>query len=70
MTHEDRLKEIKEHPENHRHPNTDTLMSCSMINGAISLMLLDAHAGTHGTNGGVKCDVAEGPCACGAWHNP
>ncbi len=20
-------------------------------------------------NGGVKCDMAVGPCACGAWHN-
>jgi len=19
-------------------------------------------------NGGVKCDMTEGPCACGAWH--
>lgn len=21
-------------------------------------------------NGGVRCDTIEGPCACGAWHNP
>lgn len=21
------------------------------------------------TNGGVKCDMAVGPCACGAWHS-
>jgi hypothetical protein len=20
------------------------------------------------TNGGVECDVIDGPCACGAWH--
>ena len=20
------------------------------------------------TNGGVRCDVTSGPCACGAWH--
>lgn len=27
-------------------------------------------AGTEksGYNGGVKCDVKDGPCACGAWH--
>jgi len=22
------------------------------------------------SNGGVECDVIEGPCACGAWHRP
>lgn len=22
----------------------------------------------YGSNGGVKCDTAKGPCACGAWH--
>lgn len=22
------------------------------------------------TNGGVLCDVDDGPCACGAWHHP
>jgi len=24
--------------------------------------------GTVRTNGGVRCDMAVGPCACGAWH--
>lgn len=22
----------------------------------------------YGVNGGVRCDVYSGPCACGAWH--
>lgn len=22
----------------------------------------------HRTNGGVECDMFDGPCACGAWH--
>lgn len=22
----------------------------------------------HKQNGGQTCDVADGPCACGAWH--
>ena len=22
----------------------------------------------YGTNGGIRCDVASGPCSCGAWH--
>lgn len=68
MTHVELLKDIKEHPEKHRHGDTNGVMSCSMINGAIDLEILDAHAGTYGTNGGVKCDVGSGPCACGAWH--
>ena len=25
--------------------------------------------GRYGTNGGVGCDVREGPCSCGAWHH-
>lgn len=24
--------------------------------------------GRFGTNGGKGCDVAQGPCSCGAWH--
>jgi len=23
---------------------------------------------THRSNGGIRCDVDDGPCACGAWH--
>ena len=41
-----------------------------MINGCLDLRLMEAHSQyvDMGTNGGVQCDVTEGPCACGAWH--
>jgi hypothetical protein len=43
---------------------------CCMENGALDLQLLDAHADlvNIGSNGGTRCDVTSGPCACGAWH--
>jgi hypothetical protein len=28
----------------------------------------DLPAGVIRTNGGVRCDMEIGPCACGAWH--
>jgi hypothetical protein len=31
------------------------------------LEILEAHD-VGRTNGGRKCDVLAGPCACGAWH--
>lgn len=31
---------------------------------------LHPRAGAHFTNGGVVCDMEEGPCACGACHRP
>lgn len=65
-TREDVLKDIREHPEEHRHDFWD-LQKCCDIDGAIDLALIDAHPAL-GTNGGVKCDVASGPCSCGAWH--
>lgn len=69
MTHQERLADIKEHPEAHRH-EFQTLQICCMESGALDLQLLDAHAEhiNMGTNGGVRCDVTSGPCACGAWH--
>lgn len=36
--------------------------------GSAMLRALDRPAAPYGTNGGVVCDVAEGACACGAWH--
>jgi len=67
MTHDEKLADIKANPQNHRH-NFDALTKCCMINGAISLDLMDAHQGLLGYNGGVACDVLTGPCACGATH--
>jgi hypothetical protein len=66
---EDVLKDIKEHPENHRH-NFNGLQTCCIIDGALDMLLIEAHqefAGL-GTNGGQTCDVISGPCSCGAWH--
>ncbi len=69
-TSESVLKDIQEHPDNHRH-TCDELITCCSIDGAISFYLMDAHAlyVDLGTNGGVRCDVVEGPCACGGWHH-
>lgn len=62
------LADIHAHPEHHRH-SYDDLVRCCFVNGAIDLSLVEAHSGTVGrTNGGVRCDVELGPCACGAWH--
>lgn len=61
---DDRLKDIKDNPEKHRHDYTG-LIACCMHNGAIDTMIMDAHEGLMGRG---KCDVSSGPCACGAWH--
>lgn len=66
---EARLKDIKDHPERHRH-DFGGLQVCCMVDGALDMMLMEAH-GQYvdlGTNGGTRCDVTSGPCACGAWH--
>ena len=69
MTRDEKLKDIKKHPEHHRH-NFEGLMSCCTTNGALDCSLVDAHGKyvNLGTNGGTKCDVISGPCACGTWH--
>ena len=73
MTHSDRvaakIKDIKEHPEKHKH-DFGGLQSCCFIDGALDLMVMDAHEtyASQGTNGGRRCDVRSGPCSCGAWH--
>lgn len=64
---DEKLKEIGEHPEWHKH-NYHQLVLCCLVDGILNATLMQAHAGTAGTNGGVKCDVIEGPCVCGAWH--
>jgi len=69
MTHQERLEDIAKRPEAHKHV-FETLQICCMEDGALDLQLLDAHAAhvDMGSNGGVRCDVRSGPCACGAWH--
>jgi len=68
-TREDILKDLREHPERHRHDFLG-LTACCMINGALDISLTEAHSQyvNLGTNGGVSCDVSSGPCACGARH--
>jgi hypothetical protein len=68
-THEEKLQDIKEHPEKHHH-TFEALQACCIVDGALSLALLDAHGkyAALGFNGGQRCDVVSGPCACGAWH--
>ena len=63
------LKDIREHPENHRH-DFNGLITCSTIDGHTENSLMEAHseyAGL-GSNAGIRCDVVSGPCVCGAWH--
>lgn len=69
MTREEKLRDIKEHPERHRH-DYEGLNACCFHNGALDLGLIDAHSqyARLGTNGGRACDVTSGPCSCGAWH--
>lgn len=63
-----KLKNIREHPELHRHADMNGVHSCAFIGGAISMRIVEAHEGLHGSNGGRGCDVSSGPCSCGAWH--
>ena len=64
-----RFEDIQQHPEKHKH-TFDELQECCMLDDAIDSFLMDAHSRfvNLGTNGGVRCDVTSGPCACGAWH--
>jgi hypothetical protein len=66
---EDRRREIINNPEKHKHSYTE-LIACCAHEGAINSMLMQAHEGYLGSNGGVNCDVVNGPCKCGAWHEP
>jgi len=66
---EERIKDIKEHPGDHRH-TYEKLQACCTKGGVIYMEVMDAHSKyvNLGTNGGVKCDTTEGPCSCGGWH--
>lgn len=66
---EEILRDIKEHPERHRH-DFDGLQRCCMVEGRAILRIMDAHEGLAGANvgSGRRCDVSRGPCSCGAWH--
>lgn len=45
----------------------DVLKDAVNEDGSISASKLEGD-GSLGYNGGIACDVTEGPCACGAWH--
>lgn len=65
-----RLNDIRAHPEKHRH-TFDELMACCTVMDCVDGRLMDAHGGLAGTVSacrGKRCDVLDGPCACGAWH--
>lgn len=59
---EERLKDIADHPERHRH-TFNGLRQCCLVKGAVDLRLMEAHTGPD-----RRCDVISGPCACGASH--
>lgn len=63
MTYEERRQDIREHPEQHRH-SFPGLQWCCTVDGAVDTGLMEAHEGVLGG----RCDVALGPCSCGAWH--
>jgi len=65
---EERLQDIRKNPDKHRHIDLNDLTRCCITDGAINTLLMEAHEGLTGTNGGRGCDVLSGPCACGAWH--
>jgi len=50
-----------------REGSFDSLIESSMKDGALDLRELDS-APRYGLNGTRWCDVANGPCSCGAWH--
>ena len=69
MTHNEKIDDIRDYPENHRH-DFEGLIACCMRDRAIDLSVMEAHEKyiDIGCNGGKRCDVIEGPCACDAWH--
>jgi hypothetical protein len=69
MTLEEKLKDVKENPAQHRH-TFDELQRCCFHGGALDTRLMAAHEtyAAVGSNGGRTCDVTSGPCSCGAWH--
>lgn len=70
MTREEKLQDIKDYPEKHRHNFEELRECCTTVDEALDLSLMDAHSiyAPVGKNGGRNCDVTEGPCSCGGWH--
>ena len=70
LSDEDFKLELISSPELHRHHDLFELQTCCAVDGTIDAHRFDLHSRLvdMGTNGGRRCDVAIGPCACGAWH--
>ena len=50
-------------------PDFLSLVASARSENGIDLSIIDeASSGNGPMNGGVRCDVSRGPCACGAWH--
>lgn len=66
---DDRLADIRTNPDRHRHATFDDIAACAMDPECqcVNLAIIDAHEGLMGGPTG-RCDVKEGPCACGGWH--
>ena len=67
MTREEKLQDIRENSDRHRHVDMNELHACCFVDGALDMGLIEAHEGTvPQRNPGGRCDVLSGPCACGA----
>lgn len=51
-------------------PSFTELTSRAQTESGIDLALIEelGRQGPVRYNGGIRCDVSRGPCACGAWH--
>jgi hypothetical protein len=69
MSVSEKIRDIQEHPERHRH-TFEQLHACATIDGVLEMEIIEAHQqyASVGRNGGRNCDTTNGPCNCGAWH--
>lgn len=65
------IAEIQARPELHQHTYWELIACCErVVPGVMDLNVMEAHRAVHAQrNSRGKCDVYDGPCACGAWHN-
>jgi hypothetical protein len=65
------IDQLRHHPERHVHRFREELEKCCKVNGQFAPVLLELHyiySKIHNANND-PCDVLEGPCTCGAWHD-
>jgi hypothetical protein len=55
MTRDEKIQDIKQHPEKHRH-TFEALQACCTLDNAVDLLVMDAHQEyvSLGTNGGTR----------------